>query len=443
MTLGAGTWSTNSNRYLPPSTVCTACRPGHVSDEVKRANYCTACPAGTYTSGGNPGGILGESGGNSWWGSTACDICPPNFYCRGYYLIVGCPEGTVSDAGAENVEACNVPTTPAPAILEYRDDSVEFTSSIGGVTPAEFLSTMQVSYTESVASVAGVETDQVEIISVTSTTRRTGGIDVDTTVSAGPGNSDGLLAQLTVAVSSGNLTATIVQNIQEDTGITVTVEVATVNVLSGCVNGVRDGIVDDGEECDEMSKFADAGCDTNCRVLANWTCVKVASDQTCCKSYSNPYDTTLDQVCEGAACELLTDENLGYKIEWDCSKHDLNECLQPDICTIENMICRNLDSTSGNLTNLVTGYECVCPAEKYPAGDQAFCTSSQFKTSFTVQSTAGVKTVADIRAIVAPPLDHHETYTTTAANGDVFYDMEYLSRYHIFYYVHISYHIFL
>jgi hypothetical protein len=202
-----------------------------------------------------------------------------------------------------------------------------------------------------------------------------------------------------------------------------------------CENGVRDGIVKAslGEECDEMSTFNDAGCDVNCRVTTDWMCATVsegATDQTCCQSHLNPYDNALDRVCRGQACEALTNLALGYTIQWDCSKHDVNECLQTNTCPTVNTVCHNLDSTNGTVADPMVGHECTCPPDKY--GDKDFCSSSEFKTSFTIQSD-GTKTDVDIRAAVtllASVNDNHEKYTagTPDAGGNINYSVEYLSR---------------
>jgi len=99
---------------------------------------------------------------------------------------------------------------------------VEFTATLN-VEKSVFLAQMQTSYKQGVADVSKVDVSQVTITSVTETRRRAGSISVATSVSAPASSGGDALKQNLASVNPTDLAAKISQQIEQDTGIAVTV----------------------------------------------------------------------------------------------------------------------------------------------------------------------------------------------------------------------------
>jgi hypothetical protein len=102
------------------ATECSACN----SDEMwsgDRASECLQCPAGSFTTGGDPTGQR----------RTACDVCPAGSWCDGSSNVTPCTKGHYSTAGHSACLKCGTdnrysPETGATACLSCANGS--FTS---------------------------------------------------------------------------------------------------------------------------------------------------------------------------------------------------------------------------------------------------------------------------------------------------------------------------
>lgn len=90
-----------------------------------------------------------------------------------------------------------------------------------------------------------------------------------------------------------------------------------------CGNGVLESGL---EQCDDGNTMNGDGCSNTCQLEDpnRWICVNVEGGKTsCCTALTNP--VTLERVCscKGAA---QPPTNLGYYIDDNCKKQDINEC---------------------------------------------------------------------------------------------------------------------
>ena len=95
---GAGTYLVNN--------VCTACAAGTYS--TGGVNSCTACPAGKYTSSTGQGSCSTCAAGtyNTGTGNTSCKSCDVGYYCTGGANKTACPAGKYSTGGASTCSTC-------------------------------------------------------------------------------------------------------------------------------------------------------------------------------------------------------------------------------------------------------------------------------------------------------------------------------------------------
>ena len=95
---GAGTYLVNN--------VCTACAAGTYS--TGGVNSCTACPAGKYTSSTGQSSCSTCAAGtyNSGTGNTTCSSCPVGYYCTGGDHKAACVAGKYSTGGASSCSTC-------------------------------------------------------------------------------------------------------------------------------------------------------------------------------------------------------------------------------------------------------------------------------------------------------------------------------------------------
>jgi hypothetical protein len=90
---------------------------------------------------------------------------------------------------------------------------------------------VQASYIRGIATFLSVARKRVFITSISETTRRTGGIDVGTAVTSSVEEADALTTTISTTVDSGSLSNTVVDTIQEDTGIEITMTASSVQVV--------------------------------------------------------------------------------------------------------------------------------------------------------------------------------------------------------------------
>lgn len=144
----------------------------------------------------------------------------------------------------------------------------------------------------------------------------------------------------------------------------------------------RNGILEEGEQCDDGNGFDGDGCSHDCTFedpsgLYNgtvWLCNALPFIRThCCPTLYSP--VTGSPVCD---CQGEVSPEPGFTISPSCESQDVDECLVADGGCHTNAVCQNLDGT------LLAGtHRCICPPGMIGDGVRR-CDFFVYRTKFSV-----------------------------------------------------------
>lgn len=142
------------------------------------------------------------------------------------------------------------------------------------------------------------------------------------------------------------------------------------------------GIIDEGEQCDDGNTFSGDGCSASCQLEDTnaWLCTDSPGQPTyCCVALTNPVTNTKVCSCSG----VVVDSSLGYIVTPTCEMLNIDECMLGTSTCHRNAICQDKDPVAVNVTQK---YACICPPGLIGNGVEE-CQVYPFQTRMTLIKT--------------------------------------------------------